>query len=99
MSQLSSRVRDGSIPVRWDQFFAKENLGLKETSARLEVVKIEASVIAHPTGINGIVFAWCLAINNVFAGPNDRVAPRRATGTETLRLLEEPDTHLESKIG
>src|SRR5205807_4743498 len=57
------------------------------------------SVVAHPTGIDGIVLPRRLAINHVFARADDRVAAGRATGAETFRLLQKPDAHLEAEIG
>src|SRR6516162_2922874 len=46
-----------------------------------------------------IVFARRLPINDVFARSDDRVASSRATRADTFRLLQKPNTHLESEIG
>ena len=61
-------------------------------------MEIQPAVIAHPDGVDGVVFARRLAIHLVFARTDDGVAARRATCADALGFLEEPDAHLETKI-
>ena len=82
-----------------DEFVAGKNLRLEQPFVRLEVFEIQPPVIAHPGGIDGVVFARGLAINHVFARADDGVAAGGATRAETLRFLQEPDAHLEAEIG
>ena len=48
-------------------FPSEQNFRLKQSSVRLQIFEIQAPVIAHPAGINGVVLARCLAINDIFA--------------------------------
>ena len=72
--------------------------GSSKRSFGFEIFVIEPAVVAHPGGVDGIVLARCLAINDVLAGADDRVAAGRATGADALRFLQKPDAHLEAEI-
>ena len=64
----------------------------------MQVIEIQPPVVAHPAGIDRVVLARCLAINDVLARADDRVAAGRATRAKTFRFLQKPDPHLETKI-
>src|SRR2546423_9707860 len=99
MFQLRGGVRDRGVPVSRDQFVAGKNFGLKQTLFRLQVIEIQAAVVAHPTRIHSVVLARGLAINDIFARPDQRVATGGAARAKTFRFLQEPDAHLETEIG
>src|SRR6266536_4076160 len=46
-----------------------------------------------------VVLARGLPVDHVLSCADDRVASCRATGADAFGLLQEPDTHLEAKIG
>ena len=46
-----------------------------------------------------VVLARGLPIDHILSRANHSVAARRATGADALGFLQEPDTHLETKIG
>src|SRR2546423_5020922 len=99
MFQLRGRMRDRGVPVSRDQSVAGKNFGLKQTLLRLQVIKIQAAVVAHPARIHGVVLARGLAVNDVFARADQRVATSGATRAKTFCLLQKPDAHLETEIG
>ena len=72
--------------------------GCKQALVGLEVSEIQAAVVAHPAGIDVVVFARRLAIDHVFARADDGVAAGRATRAKAFRLLQKPDAHLEAEI-
>src|SRR6476620_10172874 len=90
---------NGCWPVGWDQPSLRANLRLQQTVVRFEILVIQAAIVAHPTRVNVIVLAGRLTIDDVFASSDDRIAPGRATCADALRFFQEPDPHLETKIG
>src|ERR1700757_4402489 len=88
-----------SRPISRDQSSLRTNLRLQQAVVSFEIFVIKSAIIAHPTAVNVIVLARCLAIDHVLASPDDRIAPGRATCADALRLFQEPDSHLEAKIG
>src|SRR5438552_4823451 len=90
---------DRSWPIGWDQSSLGTNLRLKQTTVGFEIFVIEPAIVAHPTGVNVIVLARRLSINNVFSSSDDCVAPGRATCADALRFFQEPDTHFETEVG
>ena len=91
-------MRDRRVPIAWNQLVARKNFRLEQALLRLQVIEVQPAVIAHPIGIHGIVLAWGLAIDDVFARADHRVATSRATCAEAFRFLQEPDPHLETEI-
>ena len=71
---------------------------LEQPAIALQVIEIEPAVVAHPAGIDGVVFARRLAINHVFARADDGVAAGRATRAKAFRFLQKPDAHFEAEI-
>src|SRR5205807_1676215 len=59
---------------------------------------VESTVITHPDGIIGDVFAWGLAVDHIFARANDGIATGRATRANTFSFLQKPHAHFESKV-
>src|SRR5262245_9044790 len=88
-----------SRPIGRDQSSLRTNLRLQQTVLSFEISVIEPAIIAHPTGVNVIVFPRRLAIDYVLASSNDRIAPRRATCADALRFFQEPDPHFEPEVG
>src|SRR5687767_13515071 len=99
MLQLRGRVRNRYAPVRRNQFVARENFRLEQALLRLEIIEVEPAVVAHPGGINVVVFARRLPVNYILARADERVAAGRAAGAKAFRFLQEPDAHLEAEIG
>src|SRR3954462_1671559 len=90
---------NGCWPVGWDQPSLRANLGLQQAALRFQILVIEPAIIAHPTGVNVIVLAGRLTIDDVFPSSDDRVAPGRATCADALGFFQEPDPHFETEIG
>ena len=99
MFQLRGRMRNRRAPISRDEFVARKNFRLEKPLLRLEVIKVQPAVVAHPGGIHGVVLARRLAIDHIFASADDRVATRRAARAKAFRFLQEPDAHLESEVG
>src|SRR5947208_15706331 len=59
---------------------------------------IQAAVIAHPAGIDAVVFAGLVALHHLLASAHDNVAASAAARADALRFFQEPDSHLEAKI-
>src|SRR6478672_12220565 len=90
---------NSSWPIGRDQSSLRPNLRLQQAAVGFEIFVIEPAVIAHPTGVNVIVLARRLAIDDVLASSDDCVAPSRAAGADALCFFQEPDSHFEAKIG
>src|SRR5881392_3365161 len=88
-----------SWPIGWKQSSVRPNLRLHQAVAGFEIFVIESPIITHPTGVNVIVLARRLTIDDVFTGSDDRVASCRATCADALRFFQEPDSHFEAEIG
>src|SRR5262245_32497178 len=88
-----------SWPIGRDQSSLRTNLRLQQAVLGFEIFVIKPAVIAHPTGVNVIVLARRLAIDDVLASSDDCIAPRRATCADALRLFQEPDAHFKAEIG
>ena len=100
LERVSGRHAMAITPDRMtlDEFLTLPNLGGLKAIGGIYMVEIQPAVVAHPGGIHRIVFSGRLPENFVLPSANDGVAPGRATGTNALGFLEEPDTHFESKI-
>ena len=72
--------------------------GSSRRCSDFEIIEIEPAVVAHPAGIDGVVFARRLAVDHIFARADDGVATGRATGAEAFGFLQKPDAHLETEI-
>ncbi|KAF5408111.1 MAG: hypothetical protein Udaeo2_17070 [Candidatus Udaeobacter sp.] len=77
----------------------EKDLRFEQTVLGFEIFEVESSVIAHPAAVHVIVLAWSLPVDHVLARADNTVAARRATGADAFRFLQEPDAHLEAKIG
>src|SRR6478609_6306071 len=88
-----------SWPIGRDQSSLRPNLRLQQAAVGFEIFVIEPAIIAHPTGVNVIVLARRLTIDDVLASSDDCIAPRRATCADALRFFQEPDPHFETEIG
>src|SRR5207342_3067156 len=88
-----------SWPIGRDQSSLRPNLRLQQAALGFEIFVIEPAIIAHPTGVNVIVLARRLAIDDVLPSSDDCIAPRCAACADALRFLQEPDPHFETEIG
>ena len=88
-----------SGPIGWDQSSLRPNLRLQQAALSFEIFVIEPAIIAHPTGVNLIVLAGRLPIDDVLASSDDGIAPCRATCADALRFFQKPDPHFEAEIG
>src|SRR5204862_4635656 len=88
-----------SWPIGRDQSILRTKLRPQQAAIGFEIFIIESAIVAHPTGVNMIVLARRLSINNVFSSSDDCVAPGRATCADALRFFQEPDTHFETEVG
>src|SRR5205823_12240214 len=80
-------LRDYYSPVGSDKFFSRNNLRFEQSAFRLHVIEVEAAVIAHPAGVDSVVLARRLSINDIFARADYCVATSRATCADTFRFL------------
>src|ERR1019366_5957771 len=54
--------------------------------------------VAHPTGVDGIVFARLVPVDSSLARPDGDIAAGRAARADASGFLEKPDPHLEPEI-
>src|SRR5215216_747369 len=86
------------MPICRSQFSVEANLRLQQTIFGIEKFEVKSPVIAHPGGIDVVVFARCLAIDYVLACADDGVAAGRATCANALGFFQEPDAHFETEV-
>ena len=65
----------------------------------MQIIEIESAIIAHPAGVDRVILARRLPIDDIFACANDCVAAGRAACADTFGFLQKPDAHLKTKIG
>ena len=99
LSELERRLRDRVLPIARHEFSSVGNLRLEQPTLRFEILEIEPAVIAHPAGVDVIVLARRLPINDVLARADERVAPGRAARADAFSLLQKPNPHFETEIG
>src|SRR5437763_17169509 len=87
-----------SWPVGRDQFLVGTIPWLQQTILGFEIFVVEPAIIAHPAGVNVIVFSRCLAIDYVLTSADNRVTACSATRADALRFFQEPDQHCAAEI-
>src|SRR5207245_829146 len=98
LPQLQGGLGNRGLPVNRGQFLSGRDPRLEQSFFRFEITKIEPAVIAHPTRVDRIVLARRLAVDDILARADERVATGRATGADTFCFLQKPDAHLESEV-
>src|SRR5438874_11307185 len=88
-----------SRPIGRDQSSLGTNPWLQQTILGFEIFVVEPAIIAHPAGVNLIVFSWRLAIDHVLTSADNRVTACSASRADALRFFQEPDPHFEAEIG
>jgi len=58
-----------------------------------------AAGVGHPRVVHRVVAARGDAVDDALAGPDDGVGADAGLGVDAVRLLEEPDAHLEAEVG
>src|SRR5207247_2141476 len=59
---------------------------------------VEASIIAHPARINGVVLPGFVAVHLFLSRSDDDIATGCTTSADAFRFLKKPDAHLEPEI-
>ena len=96
--QFFRDLLDDAGPGGFLQLAVLAELRLHKAVFAVEITVVQASVVAHPIGIDRIVLPRGLADDFVLASADDRVAAGAAGGADAFSFVQEPDAHLEAEI-
>ena len=82
-----------------DQFSFRTDLRLEQPTLGLQIIEVQPTVIAHPTGVDRVVLTRRLAVDHIFPRADDGVAAGCAAGADALGFFQEPNAHFKTKIG
>jgi hypothetical protein len=110
LDRAPARADDGNAAsVRAEKFSRRLQRGFQRALGAVDLergkavigpdllVKL-ATAVGHPGVVDGVVAARGDAVDHTFARPHDRVRARARLGVDAVRLLQEPDAHLEPEI-
>ena len=97
--QLERRLCDRNRPIGAGKVFSRAYLRFEQPAVGLQVIEIEPAVIAHPTGVDCVILARRLPVNDIFARTDNCIATSRAARADTFCFLQKPYAHFETKIG